>query len=245
MCRLLGVLADNTRDFDLCLQHAPRSLAALSTEHPDGWGIAVWESKAGWFLRKRPACARTDVSFVELAQQMRGRVLVAHIRQGTVGPAILENTHPFQCGRWIFAHNGTIDDVEYLLSRASAARRANVCGSTDSELLFAFLLTRLDAAGLSEAPSNEATDLVVADAVDELAARSSLGSYNFVLCDGETLYAQRRGRSLFVLERRKAGHETTALVASEAITDEPWQPLGDGALVRCRRIDPTQWHALR
>ncbi|HEX7602622.1 MAG TPA: class II glutamine amidotransferase [Polyangiaceae bacterium] len=245
MCRLLGVLASDTRDFGLCLQRAPRSLAALSTENPDGWGIAVWEPTPGWLLRKQPACAQRDVSFDELARQSRGQALVAHVRLRTVGHATLENTHPFQCGRWIFAHNGTIDEVEYLRSHVSPARRADVRGSTDSELLFALLLTRLDGAGLGEARSNEATDRVVADTVDELARRPSFGSYNFVLCDGETLYAQRRGRSLFVLERNEPGGQTTGLVASEPVTHEPWRALAEGALVHCRRAHPMRWHTLR
>jgi glutamine amidotransferase len=245
MCRLLGVLTNDTSDFRLCLKHAPRSLAALSTKHPDGWGIAVWEPRAGWALRKRAACAQRDVSFVELAEQTRGQVLVAHIRQRTVGPAILENTHPFRSGRWIFAHNGTVEDVDYLRSRISVARLANVRGSTDSELLFAFLLTRLDLAGICETSSDAATDLVVAEGVDELARQSRFGSYNFVLCDSETLYAQRRGRSLFVLERSELSRKTTALVASEAVTDEPWRTVDEGSLVRCRRIDPMQWYTLR
>lgn len=245
MCRLLGVLANDTRDFGLCLQSAPRSLAALSIENPDGWGIAVWEPTTGWVLRKQPACAQRDVSFVEAATQSRGQALVAHVRQRTVGQATHDNTHPFQSGRWIFAHNGTIDEVDYLRSRVSPARRANLRGGTDSELLFAFLLTRLDADDLDDVPSNGATDLAVADAVDELARHPSFGSYNFVLCDGETLYAQRRGRTLFVLERNEAGGGTTALVASEPATDEPWRSLAEGALVQCRRARPMRWHTLR
>jgi glutamine amidotransferase len=245
MCRLLGVLANDMRNFGHCLQHAPRSLAALSTEHSDGWGVAVWEPTAGWLLHKRPVCAQSDVSFFALAEQTHGQGLVAHVRQRTVGPVSFENTHPFRCGRWIFAHNGTIDDVAYLRSRLSVARHAEIRGSTDSELLFAFLLTRLDSAGIDEASPWSARDLAIAGAVDELAHRSCLGSYNFVLCDGETLYAQRRGRSMFLLERGELGRETIALVASEAITDEPWQPMEEGSLVRCRRADCMRWHTLR
>lgn len=200
----------------------------------------------GWLLQKRPVCAQSDVSFFELAEQRYGQGLVAHVRQRTVGPVSFENTHPFRCGRWIFTHNGTIDDIAYLRSRLSAACLAEVRGSTDSELLFAFLLTRLDSAGINDASPWSATDLVIAGAVDELARRSCFGSYNnFVLCDGATLYAHCRGRSMFLLELGDVGRGTIALVASEAITDEPWQPMKEGSLVRCRRADSTRWHALR
>ena len=245
MCRLLGVLADEAREFGRCLKHAPRSLAALSMEHPDGWGVAVWHPTVGWVLRKRPVRAQEDVSFSELAEQTRGFVLVAHVRQRTVGPAIVENTHPFWCGRWIFAHNGTIDDVAYLRSRISETRRVGIRGSTDSEVLFAFLLTRLDFAGRSESSSDGATDRVIAEAVDELSRRACFGSYNFLLSDGATIYAQRRGRSLYVLERPELSRRTTALVASEAITDESWRVLPEGSLVRCRRDASMQWYQLR
>jgi glutamine amidotransferase len=245
MCRLLGIVASDTKAFGLCLQRAPRSLAALSTEHPDGWGLAVWEPNGGWVLQKRPACAQEDESFRELAEQTRGHVLVAHVRQRTVGTVMLENTHPFRAGRWVFAHNGTVEDMGFLLSRVSLDRRMMLRGSTDSELLFALLLARLDSAGLTEAPSSEATDRIVAGVVDELARRPSLGSYNFVLSDGETLYAQRSGRPLFVLERVEGESSVTALVASEAVTDEPWRPVGDGSLLRCRRGGPMRWQVLR
>lgn len=245
MCRLLGVLTNDTMDFGLCLHRAPRSLAVLSPEHPDGWGIAAWEPEQGWLLRKRPACAQRDVSFATLAEETRGQLLVAHIRQRTVGAAILENTHPFRSGRWIFAHNGTIDDIAYLRSRISEERWVMIRGSTDSELLFAFLLTCLDEEAAAADASDAAVDSAIDHAMDELARASSLGSYNFVLSDGERLYAHRRGRSLYLLERQDETGQITALVASEAITDEPWHAVTDGSLVRCRRERRIRWQTLR
>src|SRR6476469_9267208 len=41
MCRLVGIVASDVTEFGLVLKEAPRSLARLSREHPDGWGIAA------------------------------------------------------------------------------------------------------------------------------------------------------------------------------------------------------------
>jgi predicted glutamine amidotransferase len=65
MCRLLGIVSSEPTEFRLILQEAPRSLAALSHEHRDGWGIAIFESKSSqatapecdWRLHKAIACA--------------------------------------------------------------------------------------------------------------------------------------------------------------------------------------------
>src|SRR5690349_717627 len=100
MCRLLGVVSSECVDYRVALHQAPRSLAALSSEHPHGWGVAVHNSSEGWTLQKSVACARDDTRFQQIAAAYQGQVLIAHIRKRTVGPIALENTHPFQRGRW-------------------------------------------------------------------------------------------------------------------------------------------------
>ena len=61
MCRLLGIASSEPTDFKLVLREAPRSLAALSREHRDGWGIAVFaENAGGWKIEKGVACASED-----------------------------------------------------------------------------------------------------------------------------------------------------------------------------------------
>jgi predicted glutamine amidotransferase len=60
MCRLLGIVSSEPTEFRIILHEAPRSLAALSREHRDGWGLAVFESRRtpegmtdhGWRLHK-------------------------------------------------------------------------------------------------------------------------------------------------------------------------------------------------
>lgn len=248
MCRLLGVVSSEATDFRFSLHTAPRSLASLSHQHPDGWGLAVHDEGPGWTVAKHPMCAGVDERFDEAATTSRGKMLVAHVRKRTVGSIGVENTHPFLRGHWVFAHNGTITATGWLEERTSPARRAEVEGTTDSERFFAYLLTRIDActnpAGVPEA-------LVVA--MREAIAVPGFGSANFLLADGQTLYAHRAGRTLFVLERGQADSvrvsrkslETGAVVetpwsarrwalmiASEHMTDEPWEEIGEGVLLR-------------
>lgn len=247
MCRLVAVVASELTNFRFCLSDAPRSLSKLSPDHPDGWGIAVHDGN-GWELDKRPRCAGEDVDFAALSATKRGRTLLAHVRKRTVGPVGLLNTHPFQRGKWTFAHNGTIDDQAFLRAHSSASRLAELCGQTDSELFFAYLLTAMDA-------HPDALDVALADALRALIVRDGVAA-NMLLGDGDVLYAHRFGRSLYSLRRQpgdpvrtqRKSMETLAtletpwtarrsavLVASERLSEEPWEEVPDGTLLRVDR----------
>jgi predicted glutamine amidotransferase len=261
MCRLLGIASSEPTDFKIVLADAARSLAALSREHRDGWGIAVFESDRGWCVDRGIACAGEDVRFHELAIGSRGAVLVSHVRQKTVGATSLANTHPFHRSRWVFAHNGTVREVEWLRAHTSPERLAEISGETDSERLFAWLLTRLDEAGLSHVAASAETDRVVASAVRSARARPGFGAYNFLLSDGSTLYAHRFGRTMHLLERGPhddvrasrrsrdgmvvetpwSQRRTAVFVASERMTDEPWNDVEDGTLLRIDRSPVPHW----
>jgi predicted glutamine amidotransferase len=262
MCRLLGIAANEPTEFRIVLREAPRSLAALSREHRDGWGIAVFDAALGtWQLDKGTACAGEDARFHRLAIQIRGDLLVSHIRQKTIGDTSLLNTHPFERGRWIFAHNGTVKDVAWLRAHASRERIAEIAGDTDSELLFAWILTRLDEVGDANAPASAATDRAIGAAAREARQRPAFGAFNFLLSDGSTTYAHRFGRSMFLLERHpedavvssRTSRDGTILetpwspqrsavfVASERVTDEPWQSVEDGTLLRIERTPSPHW----
>jgi predicted glutamine amidotransferase len=257
MCRLLGIVASEPTEFGLGLTGAPRCLATLSREHRDGWGVAIHDAASVWELNRGTAPAGDDARFHELASRSRGRVLVAHIRQKTVGPTRLENTHPFVESGWAFAHNGTIPDTTALRARCSAERLAAVRGDTDSEVFFAFVLSRLDEAGLvhlTDESSRQRADALLHAVTAEL-RKQKIGAFNFLLSDGTTTFAHRFGRSLFVLERtpadpvrrsRDMGGATlltpwttrrqAILVASEHTTDEPWYEVPDGTLLRIERL---------
>lgn len=233
MCRLLGIVASQPVDFGALLVGAarPRSLAALGEEHKDGWGLASY-ARGRWQVHKGTRAASRDARFRERALGLRGELLVSHVRKRTVGVTRLANSHPFSSGTWVFAHNGTIEDRTWVSARVSPSRAAGIRGDTDSELFFAYVLTRLDAAGLANRPASRETDAVIADVAGECRARSRFGSLNFLLSDGTSCYAHRFGRSLFLLERGGRARKPSIFIASERMTDEGWHEIEDHGLLR-------------
>lgn len=268
MCRLVGIVASEITEFGLVLKEAPRSLARLSKEHPDGWGVAAHGDpeaipppsarsphEAGWRIHKGTRPAGECDRFHQVAARSAGNLLIAHVRQKTVGPTRIENTHPFVQSGWVFAHNGTLKDYAWMRPEISAGRMAQLRGDTDSEVLFAYFLTKLDEAGATfihndPAMLEKATEVVEATAA-HLRAKNA-GAFNFLLSDGSALFVHRFGRSLFLLERgpgdpvraerdidSSASLETpwtrrrhAALVASERLTDEPWTELPEASFLR-------------
>lgn len=276
MCRLVGIVASEVTQFGLVLKEAPRSLARLSREHPDGWGVAAHGDpdslpppstrsphENGWRIHKGTNPAGECDRFHQVAARSAGNVLIAHVRQKTVGPTRIENTHPFVQSGWVFAHNGTLKDYGWVRAALSPTRLAQIRGDTDSEVLFAFFLTHLDAAGVTLTTTDPTALAEATRVIDRTAAElraKEAGAFNFLLSDGEALFVHRFGRSLFLLERgpgdpvretrdidSSASLETpwtrrrhATLIASERLTDEPWRELAEGTLLRIdRRPKPT------
>ncbi len=225
MCRMFGLVAARAVQARALLRDAPRSLRTLSHEHPDGWGVAL-RTPTDWTIHRSTECAARCSRYAEVVDEVATCLLVAHVRQKTVGEAKLANTHPFRRGEFVFAHNGTVRAIAELVTRCSSERLAEVEGDTDSERLFALILTRIDEHGDTE------RGLVAA--VAELHALSDLGSATFLLAHNERLYAHRLGRSLFTVVRHAADEPrrtAAAIVASERLTDEAWVEVPERALI--------------
>lgn len=88
-----------------------------------------------------------DQLFHHLSRAASGHTVLAHVRKATQGRLDVVNCHPFQHGRWTFAHNGDIPDFgrhrAALMSEVDPALRRFVLGDTDSEVIFFIILSRL------------------------------------------------------------------------------------------------------
>ncbi len=239
MCRLLGILSSAPVDFRVLLRERARSLSALGAEHADGWGMAAFGG-GRWSIHRGTGRASDDASFHTSAATLRGEILVSHVRKRTVGATREENTHPFTSGRWVFAHNGTIEDRAFVRGRVSRVRAADIAGDTDSELFFACVLARLDERGLHAASKASAIDRALWELLDECRRRDRFGSLNFLLSDGERCWVHRFGRPLFLLERGPRAEPPSSrgaavFLASEPMTSESWTEIADGTLLRVER----------
>ncbi len=200
------------------LYDAPRSLRALSQEHADGWGVALRQGD-DWVVHRRTTCAARCTQYATM--DFGATLVIAHVRKRTVGELAIANSHPFRHGHFVFAHNGTVAEpaLAELIGRTAPEHIAAIEGSTDSERLFAFVLTRIDEAG----------DVArgVASAVRALHAIAGLGSATFLLSGGARLFAHRLGRTLFFAHR-----DGVSFVASEPLTDsDHWTEVAERAVV--------------
>jgi glutamine amidotransferase len=239
MFSLLGMVAERPTTLRDCLPDAPSSIDWLSQEHPHGSGIALCAAEETWHLHKYAGRVPVDPPFYEIATTEAAEIVLAHVRQKTVGRVCLDNTQPFRHDRWVFAHQGTIRNLDFLRRRTSAKRARQVGGDTDSELLFAYLLSCLDAGHAEGVHPTEHTDAALNFAAREMSEHSASGEYSFLMSDGASLYAYRHGIPLFVLQRRQrpcasAPSFGVVLVASDRLSDEAWQ-LEELALLRVDR----------
>ncbi|HEX2274995.1 MAG TPA: ergothioneine biosynthesis protein EgtC [Acidimicrobiales bacterium] len=236
MCRFVAYLGPPVT-LQALLYDPPHSLVRQSwaprhqrqgAVNADGFGV-------GWYdheVRAEPARWRTprpawaDRSFASVAGLVRSTAVLAALRDATPPSPVEESgTPPFTSGPWLFAHNGRVEGFAGggptkvgLRRRVSDTRAAGIEGASDSEVLFALALDRLD----EGAEPGRALADVVATASGVAPAR-----LNLVLTDGHRLGATAWGESLFVRES-----EGTVVVASEPYDDDPrWTPVPDRSLV--------------
>lgn len=233
MCRLIAVHSDRALSAAGLLADDPHALVVQSCRdsrgerHGDGWGI-------GFYAGGRPQIVRSitpafeDPQFGQTAHSVRSNTIVGHVRQASVGSLSLENTHPFVLGPWMFAHNGTVTGFSALEPQLAAETAPDLLnqrrGSTDSELVFSWLLTRLLPAGQYGQPLRTPLEgavvelgraLATLDERSRRAAPQETPRFNFVLTDGRVLLATRWNHWLHWRQTDGAETGRAVLVASE------------------------------
>lgn len=260
MCRLYGFHANEPTRIECSLIHAQNALMAQSIRdregltHGHGWGVAGYPDGVP-FVEKQAWAAYDGEHFKKTASRVYARTVVAHVRRATVGIPALENTHPFEHGRWLLAHNGTIgafDSIRHaMLEEMEDLHRNEVHGTTDSEHIFRFLLS------LQMREPEKPLHTLLHDGLLQIArfARSADSdaqlSLNVLWTDGDHMAGSRLNRTLWYLERDEIihcdicgqphvhhdpkQHYRAVEVASEPITDEKWLGVPNGTIFN---IDP-------
>ncbi|GAB5544848.1 MAG: class II glutamine amidotransferase [Sandaracinaceae bacterium] len=211
MGRLLGYMANRTDRLGDVLDEEREAIAPPADFKPHAWGIGFYQG--GEVLhKKRPKLDEGPIDWENVARGVRSDAVIVHFRHATVGDFRADNTHPFRLRQWLFAHNGTVHGFdairERLLENMPDFLRRGIRGGTDSEHVFHALLSFLHDAGQLDHP--DVDDKVVVAALrstvallDRLCAEvgAPAPTLNIVLTNGRHMYALRRGRPLFYVER--------------------------------------------
>lgn len=207
MCRLFGFRSVIPSQVHRSLLAAENALGVQSNQHPDGWGVAFYIDGAPHVTRS-PSTALGDALFHRLSGVVASETVLAHVRKATQGDKTVFNCHPFQHGRWVFAHNGDIPRFEEmresLLGLVDQRLRRFVMGDTDSEVVFFVFLSELArAAGAGERPELPHAMAALRTTVKRVRAlcdgrpgvEKSL--LTLLATDGENLVATHGGKELY------------------------------------------------
>ncbi|MDI6716091.1 MAG: class II glutamine amidotransferase [Actinomycetota bacterium] len=224
MCRLFGVLANSPVNIQSSLLNNTNPFIRLSHKHNDGWGIGYLDYYGGRKsarIIKAPHPAYRDKYFIELIKNLTSPLVIIHLRDAKYGEVAIENTQPFYSHGWMFAHNGAIKDYREI---DNVLADVNFEGETDSERYFQLILKHIKEQG-------NAREGIIS-AICWLEGNHFEGAKNFLLSDGERLYAYRDGRTLFYTKtNNKARTKKAVIVASEILTQEKWHEIPEGCLV--------------
>lgn len=249
MCRFYAMSANEPTRVECSLVHAQNALMQQSQEdeaglpNGHGWGVADYRNGLP-LIEKQTWAAFHGEHFKKTAARVYAHTVVAHVRRATVGGTAIENTHPFNHGKWVFAHNGTVpnflDVRDRMMPEIDPIYRNDIQGTTDSEHVFFFLLSlhlRYPETGLRKLVAVGLNRL--RGWCKEVDPQAVIG-LNIVLTDGKELVGSRLGRTLWHLRRdsvytcdicgrthvhHESGTDYRAVeIASEPISADAWEP---------------------
>jgi predicted glutamine amidotransferase len=231
------------------------SKMGAETTNGDGFGMGWYGQGEGPGVYKSVAPAWSDANLRELASHVEAPLFLAHVRAAIGSPVQQTNCHPFRDGRWLFVHNGFINDMHLLrrdmMMAVEPDRFADIHGSTDTEVVFFLALTF----GLEQDPvaAMEHTVGFIEATAREHGVESAVQG-TFGISDGESIWAVRYAtegepRTLFASAdvdavrklhpdnpRLQLMREGDRLIVSEPVADLPglWHEIEPSSIVTVR-----------
>ncbi len=111
----------------------------------DGFGVGWYDhyEVPGVFRSIEPAW--NDANLRELSRHVTSRLFFAHLRAAIGSPVQQTNCHPFRHGKWLFMHNGYVDELARvrrdLVFAVDESLYPEITGTADTEILFYLALS--------------------------------------------------------------------------------------------------------
>lgn len=246
MCRLAAYLGPSIllRQFLLDPPHslvrqswAPREMSE-AVLNADGYGLGWYpaNNSPATYLGTQPAWS--DMNLAGLADSINSHIWLGYVRSATEGQITsLANTQPFRFDQILYTHNGFVRDFSPAFKtrcyeKLTPEILAGINGNTDSEFLFAVIRQKL-----VEMPDNgiQACLLESLALIENIIGEGS-ALLNFIITDGESLYAVRHAINAdcptLYINQAEPGYPGGNLIASECLTpDNNWQTVPPHHLV--------------
>ncbi len=241
MSRLFGIIAKKDVDVNFLLLREEVEEEKVIEKLKSGIGF-------GWYEMGKTKTLRIPVvknfepkeeKFWKFAETIHSKIVIFHIREKTVGELSEYNTHPFSEGNFMFAHMGTIENWKAVENLLELKWKKKIKGETDSERLFYLLLQNWD----EKDPVNS-----VSKTVKQIESVSYYNSLNFLITNGDRLFAFKKGNFPLFYVRKKPGNELccasksthlairssalkveeAVVISAETLSEENWKELRDG-----------------
>ena len=216
----------------------------------DGFGVGWYTPEIATpcvFRSLTPAWNNQNLQ--RLSEHVKSSCFFAHVRAASPGMRVGEdNCHPFQCGPFLWMHNGTVEGFWQIRRRLRASLPDHLYntieGTTDSEHAFAVFLSLLGDTNAGHPASDLGETLVKTVArLERWTAETKCPApsyYNFAVTDGQSVAAIRyvsdpkiEPASLYYAAGRKYecangvcqlidcdGREQAVVIASERLSDD-------------------------
>lgn len=213
MCRLFGFRSVLLSQVHSSLISADNALMNQSEVHPDGWGVAYYIGQTPHIVRSLESAKNCQL-FKKVSGVVSSHTVLAHIRKATKGNLSILNTHPFQFGRWTFAHNGNVKDLskhkDELMKLVSPKLQNFLLGETDSEIIFKIILSRISKEVSLEDVSPDANIIAncieeslksICDIIGKLKNEDkgypTQNYLTFILTNGSSMFGMQAGQPLY------------------------------------------------
>jgi glutamine amidotransferase len=220
------------------IEQSRSSYSSTTPTNADGYGVGWYGEREmpGLYRSVRPAW--NDRNLLDLSEQIRSRLFLAHVRAATGTPVQQTNCHPFRYGPWLFVHNGVIRDFKKmkrdLVREVSPELYPCIEGTTDSEVMFYLSLTF----GLDEDPIAAVARMAgLVERVAEIHEVENPLGMTLGISDGKRIYAIRYAsdghpRTLFHSKDMRALKELNPRVEglsddARAVVSEPFGVLSE------------------